>query len=578
MIRLLLIITVLLGCFSACKETPHPISDSRKNDYAFYDAQGGFHRFSRYNDSKAIVLFVQGNGCPIVRNGLTDFHKIVEEFQESFTFFMLNANIQDSQETVQKEAKDYSFTVPVLLDSNQLLTDVLDINTTAEAIVLHPTTREVLYRGPINNRLDFEGQKNAPTVTYLRDALSSIRSNKPITKTFEVTKGCKVTRLSKTQKEDSLTYTQDIAPILQNHCVRCHKDGGIAPWQMKDYPTIVGWSEMIKEVLFSKRMPPWKADPTIGSFTNSFALPDSLARKVVRWIDSGMQQGLGEDPLTQIVPDTSIWSMGTPDKIITLKKESIPATGVIPYRYQEFGLDLDSDVWIKGIAMKPGNPKVVHHFVIAEKGSNKKNPIVNRPAVPWIDNYVAVGTGGDESTLFPEDTGVFLEKDSSLNIQIHYTTTGKPEEDETQIGLYFHETPPTKEFYSIAPYNAEFTILPYSKDTKVVARDTITKDIKIHFLGPHMHYRGKSIKIMAELPSGITQTLVSVPDYNFNWQLIYKLKEPISLPKNTVLVVEGTYDNSSQNPLNPDPSQELHYGIQSTDEMLIGFMNYTLDE
>ncbi|MDC8004939.1 redoxin domain-containing protein [Aureisphaera galaxeae] len=562
----------------SCKEAPQPIADGRKADYAFYDAHGEFHRFSRYNDSKAIVLYVQGNGCPIVRNGLTDFHEVVAEFKDDFAFFMLNANLQDSRESVRKEAEDFNFQVPVLLDSNQLFADALDINTTAEAIILHPTTREVLYRGPVNNRLDFEGQKSAPTESYLRDALTTLLQGQTIAKTFEVTKGCKVTRLSKTQKEDSLTYTQDIAPILQNHCVRCHKDGGIAPWQMKDYPTIVGWSEMIKEVLWSKRMPPWKADPTIGEFTNSFSLPDSQARKVVRWIETGMKQGPGEDPLATIPTDTLVWPMGTPDDIVTLKKESIPATGVIPYRYQKFTLNVDRDVWISGIAMKPGNPKVVHHFVIAETDGNKESLIVNRPPTPWIDNYIAVGTGGDETTIFPDSTGVFLKKGSSLSIQIHYTTTGKPEVDETQIGFYFHETPPANPLYAIAPYNHTFTIPPYSKDTKVVARDTITKDITLHYLGPHMHYRGKSIKIMAAFPSGEIQTLVSVPDYNFNWQLIYKLKEPISLPKNTVLVVEGVYDNSYQNPLNPDPSQELHYGIQSIDEMLIGFMNYTIDK
>ncbi|MBX2827612.1 MAG: redoxin domain-containing protein [Flavobacteriaceae bacterium] len=561
-----------------CNQPPKPVADGHKNNYAFYDANGDFHRFSRYNDSKGIVLYVQGNGCPIVRNGLTDFHEITSEFEESFTFFMLNANLQDHRETIKKEAEDFKFKVPVLLDSNQLFADALDINTTAEAIVLHPTTREVRYRGPINNRLDFEGQKMEPSETYLKDALNAILEEKPIVKTFEVTKGCKVTRLSKTQTEDSLTYTQDIAPILKNHCVRCHKDGGIAPWQMKDHQTIVGWSEMIKEVLWSKRMPPWKADPTIGEFSNSFALPDSQARKIVRWIETGMKKGSGVDPLTQIRPDSLEWPLGTPDKIITLKKEQIPATGVIPYRYQDFELKMDRDVWIRSIAMKPGNPKVMHHFVIAETGGNKESLIVDRKPTPWIDNYIAVGTGGDETTVFPEGTGVFLKKNSSLSIQVHYTTTGKSEEDQTQLGFYFHEAPPAKELHAIAPYNHTFTIPPYSKDTKVIARDTINKDIILHYLGPHMHYRGKSIKIMAELPSGEVQTLVSVPDYNFNWQLIYKLQKPISLPKKTVLVVEGIYDNSFQNPLNPDPSKELHYGIQSIDEMLIGFMNYTIDE
>jgi len=573
----LLLLTILL--FAACKDTPKPVADDRKNDYALYDAQGGFHRFSRYNDSKAIVLYVQGNGCPIVRNGLTDFKDVVAKFaQKNVSFFMLNPNLQDTRSAIKKEAIDYNFNVPVLVDDQQLLADAFDINTTAEAIVLHPTSREVLYRGPINNRLDFEGQKEKASENYLVDALNAIVNQQAISLSYQVTKGCKVTRLKQLEKDTSLTYTQDIAPILKDYCVRCHKDGGLAPWAMTDYQTIAGWSAMIKEVLLSKRMPPWKADPNIGTFSNSFALPDSNARKIIRWIDNGLQPGNGADVLANLPKDTLEWEAGTPDKIITLKKEEIPATGIVPYRFQQIQLDLDRDTWLRGIAMKPGNTKVVHHFVVAEKGSNSQSLIVDRKPYPWIDNYIAVGTGGEETTLFPEQTGILIKKNTTLVVQIHYTSTGKAEIDQTQIGFYFQDQAPEKELYAISPSTTQFKIPPFAKDVTIVATDTITKDIAVHFVGPHMHYRGKSIKVSAQFPDGSEQTIISVPDYNFNWQFIYKLDTPFDIPKGSVLKVEGIFDNSFQNPLNPDPSKELRYGKQSIDEMLIGFLNYTIEE
>lgn len=561
-----------------CQQNPsEPVADSRQNDYALFDANGGFHRFSRYNDHKAIVLWVQGNGCPIVRNAMTDFKQLVADYeQENVVFFMLNSNLQDDRIKVQAEAKAYDFPVPVLMDEAQLLAEALDITLTSEVLILHPTTRNVLFRGPINNRLDYEAQR-PPTETYARNALNAILEDTPLPESAAMAKGCTVTRKSEIN-EEPFTYTEDIAPILTNHCTRCHKDDGIAPWSMTDYQTIHGWSSTIKQVLLSKRMPPWKADPHIGDFKNDFSLTDSSAYALYRWIETGMERGPGEDTLSKLPQKTKAWPLGTPDTIITLKPEKIPATGIVPYRYQTFSLGLKEDTWLQGVGIQPGSTKAVHHIVLTNKETNKKSLIVNRPARPWTDNYIALGGGIDQNTMFPEGTGVFLKKGTELTIQIHYTPTGKEEEDRTQLGFYYYDTPPEKEFYALSPSNTTFTIPPHSSNVTLTVADTLTKDIDIHYLVPHMHYRGTSMRMSVIAPSGEQQTLISVPDYNFNWQYLYKLKEPIRVTKGSVILVEGTYDNSWQNPLNPDPSKELHFGIQSTDEMLIGFLNYTLAE
>lgn len=574
-----LLICLIACLFLACDKNPKPVADSRTNDYAMYDHKGDFHRLSYYNDQKAIVLWVQGNGCPIVRNALTDFKEVVDTYKEKeVVFFMLNSNIQDNRRKIANEAEAFNFEVPVLVDSAQLIADALDITITAEAIVLHPVTREVLFRGPINDRLDYEAKKDNVENHYLADALDEILSGSLPKEKIQLAKGCKVTRMRTLEKNDALTYTKDIAPLLAQNCVRCHRDGGIAPWAMTDYNAVSGWSAMMKQVLLSKRMPPWKADPEVGEFTNSFAMGDSSARKIVSWIDAGIPYGSGNDPLMSISYENGVWESGAPDLVVTLDKEKIPASELVPYRYQELDLKLKEDKWLRGVDMMPGNPAVLHHFVLTNRDTNEQTTIINRKARPWTDNYIAIGNGTEQAIFFPENTGVFLRKGTQLTMQIHYTGTGKPETDVTKVGLYFHDSIPKKEYRALSPANVRFRIPPYAKEFPLTISDTITKAITIHSVSPHMHYRGKSIKLFAVFPDGTEHLLISVGDYNFNWQWFYILKEPFSVPAGSIIRVDGIFDNSYQNPINPDPTVPLGFGLQSRDEMLIGFFNYTLDD
>ncbi len=576
-IKYILIFGFIFSTFLSCKNKPNAIADSRINDYALYDASGDFHRLSRYNDSKAIVLWVQGNGCPIVRNAITDFNAIVKDYSEKgITFFMLNSNTQDDRKETMKESTDFNFSVPVLMDQWQIIADELDIKITSEAIILHPTTREILFRGPLNNRLDYEAQKNEPTETYLRDALDAVLSDKTIQSKEEMTRGCTVTRLLKTSEDTMLTYTRDIAPILENNCIKCHHPSGIAPWAMTDYKMVSGWSSMMKQVLLARRMPPWKADPEVSEFTNSFAMDDSNARKIIRWIDTGLVYGDGGDPLKNISIDTTEWQFGEPDTIITLRPEKLPATGLIPYRYQDISLNLGKDRWLKGTEIKSTTPQALHHVVITNKLRNNKSLITDRKQRPWMDNYIALASIQGKATMLDDSVGVLLPKDMTLSFQLHYTPTGKPEEDHVKLGLYFTDKAPKEELYALSPSNNTFVIAPYAKDVKHSISDTITRAIKIYYVVPHMHYRGKSITFSVIFPNGERHTLVSIPDFNFNWQWFYKLKTPFEAPAGSIILVEGVFDNSLQNPLNPDPSKELTFGVQSTDEMLIGFFNYTL--
>lgn len=577
-LHIFLILTLVLCLIVSCTDIPEPIADSRLNDYALFDNEGEFQRLSSYNNSNGIVIMVQGNGCPIVRNALNDFKAIKEKYsKKGFKFFLINSNVQDTKQSINQEAQEFDFQTPVLIDNQQLIADALNINITAEVFILHPITRKIIYRGPINDRLDYESQKGTPTTSYLKNALKDILKNKTPESKPELSRGCKVTRLSNIEK-DTLTYTQDIAPILQDYCVRCHKKDGIAPWAMTDYKTILGWSAMMEQVLISKRMPPWKADPHIGDFSNSFELPPTNRRKIIRWINSGMAYGenSADDPLKNFtLEDTLMITSRIPDTTIILKKELIPANGILPYRHQKIQLNLKEGKWLAGVTIEPGNSKVVHHSSLSSTTETKL--AVNRPSRIWIDNLMNVIVSGTPLTLmYPNGSGVYIDSDTELLLQTHYTTIGVAQEDITKIHLYYHKETPEKQFFSLGIFTDEFIIEPYNQYNVIRAQDIITKDILVHSIFPHMHYRGEKITMTVTLPDNTEKTLISVSDYNFNWQYTYQLKEPIHIPKGSVIRLEGIYNNSFQNPFNPDPSQEITFGYQSHDEMLLGVVNYTL--
>jgi len=334
---------------------------------------------------------------------------------------------------------------------------------------------------------------------------------------------------------------------------------------------------MMEQVLLSRRMPPWKADPFIGSFSNSFELPEEKRRAIIRWINSGMIYGEGNDPLVETMKllENQVAFSRKPDTTIILKKEIIPATGIIDYRHQKVSIGNKTDKWLAGVRIESSNVKVVHHATLV---SNIKTKLaVNRPERPWIDNLIAVYLSGfSQTTIFPDNSGIHIAPGNHLILQTHFTVTGKEEENVTKIHLYFHKEKPEKKFFPLAVATYDISIEPYSKETVIKAEDQITEDILVHSVLPHMHYRGKSVKIWATKPDGTIVNLISVSDYDFNWQFLYSYKEPIFLPKGSIIRTEGVYDNSFQNPLNPDPSKKLKFGYQSTDEMFNTSINYTL--
>lgn len=561
----------LLSCGNQQNDTHTPAGDMKVDNFGLFDQNGKFHRLYYYSDAKAIVLYIQGNACPIVRNGLHSFKEVRDEFEsEGVKFFMLNANLQDNRVNIVQEATDFKIDLPVLVDEAQLVAEALDITRTAEALLIDPKTWTIVYRGPVDDRMNYEGQKKEAQNEYLSDAIEAVLTGGEIAESVVKSKGCLVSLPNK-KNPTPYTFTKDIAPLLQENCQQCHQTGGIAPWAMTSYEVVRGWTPMMREVIRTRRMPPWQADPHVGAFSNDLSLTVEERQKIVHWIEQGAPRGEGEDPLKTNPTEAPSWALGEPDIVFNIAKQEIPATGVLDYRYDMQEVPLDKDAWVRAVDVLPGNRSVLHHVLVSVTYPNGyKTPFESRD--PWLDGVFAAYAPGTEPDVFPKGSGRFLPKGSKLTFQLHYTTTGKAEVDQTQLGVYLSEETPENEYFILGPANFELDIKPGVKDYTVYTAQAFDTDVTLYAMFPHMHFRGTSMKYEVVYPDGTKEPVLNVPYYNFNWQRGYRLKEPKVLPAGSQVIVEAIYDNSAQNPFNPDPSITVRWGEQSFDEMMIGYM------
>ena len=532
-------------------------------NFRLLDAKGNYHELKRIN-GKALVLFVAGNGCPVVRQSASKIRSLRREFSEQgIVFLALNANPQDDRRSIRSEAEEFNYGVPVLMDEFQSVAASLGVTKTAEAFLIDLKNSKILYRGAIDDQLFEGGKKAGATEKYLKISIAEFLAGKPISNQRTTVRGCKLT-YARPEGTTSVSYSKDIAPILLNKCVDCHSPGNIGPFAMTNHRKVSGWAEMIKEVVLSRRMPPWHADPHYGKFTNDRSLAQDEVAKVVEWVDAGAPRGEGEDLLEKFTPPADpYWFDHKPDLVVKLPKpEKIPANGTLNYRYIDVPCPLPQDTWIRAAMIKPGNPKVVHHVIVRVNGKQQGDEVF---FTAWAPGNVKEG--------FPEGTGKLIPANSTLNFEMHYSTIGSDETDQTELGLYFLPKAPKLVLETREAANHDLSIPPGEADSRQFAVYGFKKDTVIYDLIPHMHLRGSWFKFQALYPNGKRETLLSVPNYDFNWQTGYRLAQPRKVPAGTWLLCTGAHDNSSANPFNPDATKRVKFGLQSWDEMFIGFMN-----
>jgi peroxiredoxin len=555
-------------------------------DFSLLDHQGRMRTLSRQSDSKAVALFVQGNGCPIVRQSVEKLKSLQSEFgPQGVVFAMLNANTQDTVSEIREEAEEYGVNIPILKDDTQWVARTLGLTRTAEILLIETGSWKLMFRGGIDDQLIYGGRKTEASREFFKDAVTQLLAGSEIKTPVAPFKGCKIFYdFPKVDASGEISYSETIAPILLKNCFGCHQPGQIGPFSMSRYTKVRGWSEMIREVVLTKRMPPWHADPHYGEFSNDRSLTIQEKQQLLAWIDADCPRGEGNDPLEvafkklqsqqESGASESQWKLGEPDHVLSMKKPMyIPANGVFPYMYEKLVSPIEEDVWLRGVEIQPGNRSVLHHclvFIKYPKNSGYKKENDEGGVKGCFAGYVP----GYEPDFYPLNSGKFVPKGSTFIIQMHYTATGKEEVDDTRIGLYLADSTPEFEFKTKSAFDTEFKIPAGASNHTTSGTYRFENDSILHELNPHMHYRGSWFRYVLALPDGTESTLLSTPNYDFNWQTTYRLKNPLSIPAGSVLRCEGAFDNSAQNPFNPDPSKTVGFGEQTYDEMFIGYFGF----
>ncbi|MDX1931800.1 MAG: hypothetical protein SFU56_04270 [Capsulimonadales bacterium] len=389
----------------------------------------------------------------------------------------------------------------------------------------------------------------------------------------------------------SVTYTRDVAPILFQRCLPCHRTGEVAPFRIDTYEQAVAWAGQIREATAARRMPPWKADSR-GQFHDEMRLTNREIAILSSWANGGTPYGRKtEMPLLPSFP--AGWRIGDPDAILAMPEEyEVPADGRDLYRCFVIPTRFSEDRWVSGIEYVPGNRTAVHHVSAWVDTSGKARQLDDAAPGPGYTNPTpANGPGfspvaaplggwvpGHYPRKLPAGVGIFLPKGADIVLEVHYHPSGRPEKDRTRFGLHFSRDEVTKRLYVGDVTNPNFRIPPGAERYPVEAYTFLPDDITLLSISPHMHYVGRSMKVTATLPSGVTQVLVDVPDWDFRWQPSYRFKQPLRLPRRTRIDMIAHFDNSEKNPNNPNrPPREMRYGEQTTDEMCTVFMAYTLD-
>ncbi len=383
-----------------------------------------------------------------------------------------------------------------------------------------------------------------------------------------------------------VTFSKDVAPILQANCQGCHRPGEAAPFSLLTYQQARPWAKAMKEAVLLKKMPPWFADASVGHFKNDRALAQKDIDTLTKWVEAGAPEGNPKD-MPKPLEFTEGWNIGKPDLVFEMPEAfDVPASGTIEYQYVILPYKFTEDRWVQMAEVRPGNRALVHHVIAFIRDGNSK---WNRDKTPGEVFLPEKNSKGERQGLsgdmlagyapglppieLPAGTARLVKAGSDIVFQMHYTANGKPGQDKTKVGIVFAKEPPKERIMTLAALNQKFTIPAGDPNYKVDAEIELGHEAKLRALLPHMHQRGKDFEYRLVFPTGETQTILRVPRYDFGWQLWYEPKDEILLPKGTKISCTAHFDNSPNNPSNPDATKDVKWGDQTWEEMMIGFFD-----
>lgn len=546
---------------------------------------------------KGAVLIYSGTECPIGNVYMPRLVEMAKEYgPKGIVILAINANPSESDEAVARHAKEYGLPFPVLRDTDQEIASKLEVSRTCEALVLDGRAR-LRYRGAIDDQYTYNAKhKVEPSRSFVKDALDAMLEGREIEVTGTSVVGCRLESKARPTEssgvaarvrppsaeiiaaQDDLdgpepevgdvTWSGEVAEIIQNRCQECHRPGQAAPFKLLSYDDARRWSSGIMDVVDDRRMPPWHADPRFGKFSNDRRLTPRERATLLAWVDQGSPLG---DPSKAPAPREwpEGWGIGKPDQVFEMPEPfTVKADGFVNYQYFVVPTNFTEDRWIQAAEARPGDRSVVHHIIVylQAPGESKRE----------LGAHLCGYAPGDMPTVLPMGTAKRIPKGSNLIFQVHYTPNGKVRVDRSSLGLIFAKQPPTSEAITHGIHNGDFEIPPGDPSYEVRAEYRVPRDVKLLAFMPHMHLRGKDFQYDAVFPDGKIETLLKVPAYDFAWQSYYYLAEPRLIPEGTVIKCVAHFDNSANNPVNPDPSRPVRWGDQTFEEMMLGYIDYVV--
>ncbi len=576
MIRSILVATILAGLLSFQNINadepikPAAIGAKVENSNSLRDLRGGKRPLDGFKGNQAIVLAFLGTECPVSNLYVPSLIELDKQYRgKKVQFLAVYPNEPEDLDQVASHAFDRDLPFLAVKDFGQRLAASLGISRVPSVAVLDGEFK-LRYRGRIDDRYGAAIRKPKAARDDLAEAIEEVLANKKVAVPETEADGCLIAKETKLPVKKEVTFAKDVAPILQKRCQHCHRPDQNAPFSLLTYEDAVKHANMIREVTTQRRMPPWHADPRFGHFSNDRRLSTDELAAIASWVDNGMPRG-NEKDMPKPIEWPKGWSHGKPDLVLEMPEEyEVKADGVLPYQNWIIDPKFTEDRWVTMAEARPGTPAVVHHIVAYITKDGSRNPI-------GADGSLAILVGwapGDLGLVCPPDTALRLPKGCKLRLEMHYTPIGKKAKDRSSIGITFAKEPPKYEMFINEFANMTFEIPPNNPHYRSEATFRVRADARIIGFAPHMHWRGKDYFYEVIYPDGKKQTLLSVPRWDFNWQNVYRFQEPLKVPKGTKIHSIAHWDNSTNNPYNPDPTQRVRFGLQTWDEMMVGFVAY----
>jgi peroxiredoxin len=543
-------------------------------DLALRDLDGKAFRLSEYQRKRPLVLALISPSCPVSKRYLPTLAQLEKELAAKDAGLLLIApTATDTPQDLRAALSASGLTAPCVPDPSGAIARTLGATASTDAF-LFDGARTLIYRGAVDDQYGLGYSLDAPRHRYLADALEALLAGRAPAVAATEAPGCVLDlEPAKATTAAAQTFHNRISRILQASCMECHRTGGVAPFPLETYEQVSAKSGMIRRMVERNLMPPWFAAAPAPGEHSPWANDRSLAARdkadLLAWLAAGKPEGNPADaPLARQWP--SEWRIGKPDAIFQIPQPiAVKAAGTMPYQHVTLETGLAEDRWVRALEVQPTAREVVHHVLIhvLEKG-------VRESRADGLNGFFAAYVPGSNAVVFPEGFAKPLPAGARLRFEIHYTPNGEATHDQVRLGVMFAKEPPRHVVRVAGISNIGLKIPAGAENHAESGLIPVPREVRVLAFMPHMHVRGKAFRYEAILPGGAVRTMLEVPRYDFNWQLQYRYAEPPLLPAGSRVRATGWFDNSANNPANPDPAKIVRWGPQTTDEMMLGYVEY----